>query len=168
MPDLAWRTTREAEHAALGLAAASKGGEVLRMATHFATSGGAVLVTVETDRSQVSVLGAESLESEAAVQEAQARRLHVEAAGGRLFRFPGWDALVGVLSVRDVLSRTDIDAVVMVGHREPLDPDALLDTQAFVRPTMSGGRTELVVRPAADGLVVPFEQPNPTPCCSSH
>jgi len=167
MPEGRWRTTREAEHAALGLAAAGKGGAVVRMATHFARSGGAVLVTIETDSSGVSVLGAESLES-GAEQAAWALMLHVEAAGGRLFRFPGWDALVGVLSVRDVLSSTDIDAVLMVGHREPLDTEALLDTQGFVRPTMSGGRTELVVRPAADGLAVPFEQPNPTPCCASH
>lgn len=99
----------------------------------------------------------QTLGPDTAEQAAHVQRLHVEQTGGRLFRSPGWDALVGVLSVRNVLSASDIDAVVMVGHREPLDPAALIDTQAFVRPTMSAGRTELVVRPAADGLAVPFE-----------
>lgn len=43
-----------------------------------------------------------------------------------------------------------------------------VDTQGFVRTHLVEGVVRLVVRPAVGGLVVPFEQPNPTPCCADH
>ena len=42
-----------------------------------------------------------------------------------------------------------------------------IDTQDFVRPRLQDGRLVLTVQPGMDGYV-PFEQPNPTPCCADH
>lgn len=159
-----WRTTREAEHAAYDLVSAL-GEPVLQLATHFAA--GAVVVTAETSDG-VTILASDGLPPEVASEAGRLVELHENRCGGRLFAFGGADVLTGVVEVGDILARTDIDEVVMVGHREPLPPEARLDSQAFVRPTMAGGRIELVVRPAAGGVVVPFEQPNPTPCCADH
>ncbi len=50
----------------------------------------------------------------------------------------------------------------------PIAGDVVLDTQDFVRPVYSGGALVLHVRPGMHGVVVPFEQPNPTPCCTDH
>ena len=33
---------------------------------------------------------------------------------------------------------------------------------------MADGTVTLVLRPAVGGVLVPFEQPNPTPCCADH
>ena len=43
-----------------------------------------------------------------------------------------------------------------------------MDTQDFVRPTLHDGVVRLVLRLAADQVLVPFEQPKPTPCCALH
>lgn len=161
MTTTTWRTTREAEQTMLALAGRTEEGPAY-LATHFA--GGAVLVTAESRAGAVEVVGG-GLATSAGEDLAA---LHRERRGGRVFRFPGLDALTGTTTVAEVLQDTAIDDVVMVGHREPLTPDAVLDTQDFVRPHFRDGRLVLVVRPAADGVVTPFEQPNPTPCCTNH
>jgi hypothetical protein len=46
-------------------------------------------------------------------------------------------------------------------------PDDCVDTQDFVRPRIQNGRLVLTVQPGMRGYV-PFEQPNPTPCCADH
>ncbi len=172
MTPAVWHTTGEAEHALRGLTGPSV------LATHF--HAGAVVVTAETATGDVSLLtAADSHTVAGGVADGVANGaadadlvallgLHRDRRAGRLFRFPGVDALTGVLSVGALVADSGIDDVVMVGHREPLDADALVDTQDFVRPLFVQGRTVLVVRPAQDGLVVPFEQPDPTPCCADH
>ncbi len=161
MTPTTWRTTREAEQTVLGLAARTEEGPAY-LATHFA--GAAVLVTAESPAGVVSVVGA----GPATSGSGDLAALHRQRRGGRVFRFPGSDTLTGTTTVAQVLQETAIDDVVMIGHREPLTPDAVLETQDFVRPHFLDGRLVLVVRPAADGVVIPFEQPNPTPCCANH
>ncbi len=72
------------------------------------------------------------------------------------------------MTVAQLMARSAVDDVVIFGHREPLDPDAVVDTQDFVRPHFVDGRVVLDVRSAADGVAVPFEQRHPTPCCADH
>lgn len=160
--DSAWASTRDAEHAFARLAA-PLGRQVVSACTHFAASTSMVLVSVEVDGRGIEALGA----GEAGDVE-RVRALHAERRGGRLFAFAGHQALTGVLAVGDLLERSAVDQVVMIGHREVLPATQLIDTQSFVRPELADGLVRLVVRPAAGGLVVPFEQPNPTPCCADH
>jgi hypothetical protein len=74
--------------------------------------------------------------------------------------------LLGTLSVGAVLLLSAIDEVRSLAEGSPESDDAL-DTQGFVRPRMQGGRLVLTVQPGLHGYV-PFEQPNPTPCCADH
>ena len=85
----------------------------------------------------------------------------------RLFVFPGHAGLSGTLAVADVLLLSGIDEVRGLAGTTP-SLDDLLDTQGFVRPRSQVGRLVLTVRPAENDRFVPFEQPNPTPCCADH
>lgn len=91
---------------------------------------------------------------------------HAGRTGGRAFRFPGWEALTGVLRVGELVALGAIDEVAVVGGPAPAE-DARVDTQEFVRPVYRGGRLVLHLRAAAGGYV-PFEQPDPIPCCTDH
>ena len=157
-----WATTREAEHAFTALSCYSPR-DVVSAATHFSASSRAVLVTVLLAGGEVAVIG-----SRDPVDSAHVRRLHTDREGGRLFRYVGSDLLEGVMPVGRLLDGSAIEDVTMIGHREPAPRHTQIDTQAFVRPHLVGGRVQLVVRPAAEGRVVPFEQPQPTPCCADH
>lgn len=157
-----WRNTGEAEHATLGLTGAVPSTPDVVMATHF--TGGAVVVTAQADGT-VEVLGSTP---DGGLDPAELVARHTARRSGRLFRFPGVDELVGRLTVAQLVTGSAIDDVVMLGQREPLGPDAVIDTQGFVRPYFVDGHVVLEVRPAADGLVIPFEQRHPTPCCADH
>ncbi|CAN5573795.1 hypothetical protein BH10ACT10_BH10ACT10_00170 [soil metagenome] len=87
--------------------------------------------------------------------------------GARMFVYPGHHLLVGALAAGDLVARSGIDQVRGLGGVDPVVDD-LVDTQAFVRPLVERGRLVLLVRPAAGGMLVPFEQPHPTPCCADH
>jgi hypothetical protein len=84
----------------------------------------------------------------------------------RFFSFPGLDNLVGTLSVGDLLLVSAIDEVRALARVVP-SLDDTVDTQGFVRPRLQDGRLVLTVQPGEHGYV-PFEQPNPTPCCADH
>ena len=77
--------------------------------------------------------------------------------------YPGSDALVGTVTVADVLA-TAVDDVVLLGGGE-VAPDARLVTRDFVRPRRAGGRWVLHVMPSVGGTLVPFEEPDPKRCC---
>lgn len=156
-PGTVWSSVRDAEHAVAGT-----GGEVTLAATHFASSTSTVLVTVEVG-GVVDVLGAASQGDADRV-----RRLHTDRRGGRLFVFPGADRLVGVMTVGELVAGSAVEQVVMIGARERVPDAQRIDTQGYVRPELVDGVVRLVVRPASGGLVIPFEQPNPTPCCADH
>jgi len=156
-----WRTTGEAEHAMFGLTGMVSHPDLV-LATHFV--GGAVIVTAQAD-GPVQVHGS-TVDSD--LDPDHLAGLHAGRHSGRLFHFPGAGDLVGRMTVAALLARSVVDDVVMVGQLATLDVDAMLDTQGFVRPHFVDGRVVLAVRPAADGVIVPFEQRHPTPCCAEH
>ncbi len=88
-------------------------------------------------------------------------------SSGRLVRYPGVDQLRGVLPVADLLDRSVVDEVVVVGGSAH-DGGTLVDTRDFVRPQLSDGRVRLLVQPAVGGVMVPFEKENPERCCEDH
>jgi hypothetical protein len=88
-------------------------------------------------------------------------------AGGRAVRFPGVEHLVGTLTVADVLARTAIDRVEVLGGGAAR-PETLLDTDDHVRPVWRDGELVLTTTPAAGGRLMPFERRHPTPCCATH
>jgi len=96
----------------------------------------------------------------------QAVTEHSARSAGRLVRFPGVDGLVGVVSIAEVLASA-IDRVVVLGDDRPPAEIALV-TRDFVRPRWSGGELVLHTQPNKGGTLVPFETPNPTPCCGDH
>ena len=87
--------------------------------------------------------------------------------GTRLFVFPGHERLTGTVTVREMIGTTAINQVRGLADTFPGLEDRV-DTQEFVRPLVEDGRVVLVVRPGHRAGLVPFEQPNPTPCCADH
>ena len=92
---------------------------------------------------------------------------HRARRSGRAVRYPGAERLVGVLTVAELLSVSAIERVHVLGGA-PADPQTLIDTRDFVRPQWMDGALTLVAAPAANDRIVPFEHPNPTPCCAAH
>ncbi|GIF37403.1 hypothetical protein [Actinoplanes xinjiangensis] len=91
------------------------------------------------------------------------------AAGrfGRAVRFPGVERLIGPLTVSEILQRSSIARVEILGSG-PAAPDTIVETGDFVRPQFRDGELILVTTPAAGGKLVPFETRTPTPCCADH
>ncbi|MCY1141785.1 hypothetical protein OWR29_27635 [Actinoplanes sp. Pm04-4] len=93
-----------------------------------------------------------------------------EAASGKFGRavvFGGSSELTGTLTVQEVLDRSAIDRVEVLGSGVA-DPALKLDTRDFVRPQFRDGELVLVTMPAVGGTLVPFETRDPTPCCADH
>ena len=70
-------------------------------------------------------------------------------------------------TVAALLDSTAVQRVQVLGGTEP-DPATTLLTRGFLRPRWSEGALVLHVQPAARGVLVPFETPDPTPCCAAH
>jgi hypothetical protein len=87
--------------------------------------------------------------------------------GARAVAYPGHERLLGILPVCRVLESSAIERVQLLGGGAA-DPAQELDTRDFVRPQWIRGALTLLVQPARGGLLVPFEVPNPTPCCADH
>ena len=86
-------------------------------------------------------------------------------AVGRAVLYPGAASLTGTLTVTDVLARSAIDRVTVLGTPDPPPVDIRLVTHGHVRPRWTtDGELVLPTLPAAGGRLVPFEQPDPTPC----
>ncbi|MFD7706574.1 hypothetical protein [Streptomyces sp. NPDC059786] len=92
----------------------------------------------------------------------------VPDAVGRAVLYPGAARLTGTLTVAEVLSASAIDRVTVLGSPGPVDPDRRLVTRDHVRPQWQDGELVLAAMPAVGGTLVPFEVPNPTPCCANH
>ncbi len=90
-----------------------------------------------------------------------------DGRSGRAVIFPGSADLTGTLTVGEVLTRSSIDRVEVLGGGVA-DDDAVLDTRDFVRPQFRDGELVLTTTPAAGGVLVPFETRDPTPCCANH
>ncbi|GAB7047777.1 hypothetical protein [Catenuloplanes indicus] len=101
----------------------------------------------------------------AAADEAAAR--HRDRVSGRAVVFPGVESLTGALTAADILDRSAIERVTVLGGTDA-GPDALIETRDFVRPLFRAGKLELVLVPVVGGRFAPFEVPNPTPCCADH
>lgn len=114
--------------------------------------------------------------SQAVVDAARARLTaqgHTVADGtwdepGRAVLFPGAAALTGTLTVAELLERSAIDRVRVLGAPEEPGPGARLVTREFVRPQWEHGELVLAAMPAVGNTLVPFEDPDPTPCCADH
>jgi hypothetical protein len=89
-------------------------------------------------------------------------------AVGRAVLFPGAAALTGTTTVGEVRMASAIDRVTVLGTAEPPGSDTVLLTRDHVRPQWQDGALVLVCMPAAGGTLVPFEVPDPTPCCADH
>ncbi|MFJ8079899.1 hypothetical protein ACIQ6Y_04610 [Streptomyces sp. NPDC096205] len=87
---------------------------------------------------------------------------------GRAVLYPGAGALTGTLTVAELLSRSAIDQVTVLGTPGEPDPRTRVVTRDHVRPQWLDGALVLAVQPAAGGVLVPFEVPHPTPCCADH
>jgi hypothetical protein len=113
----------------------------------------------------ISLLTAGSFATDAALQVAA----DAASAGrsGRAVRFPGAERLTGELVVGEILRRSSISRVEVLGSG-PADPATVVETGDFVRPQFRDGELVLVATPAAGGRLVPFERRDPTPCCADH
>lgn len=96
----------------------------------------------------------------------QAALEHRTRSRGRVLRFPGWSRLVGEVTVEQVLASA-IDRVVVLAGVEPVGTTRLV-TRDFVVPRWEVGQLVLHTQPNRGGTLVPFETPNPTPCCQDH
>jgi hypothetical protein len=67
---------------------------------------------------------------------------HTTRRGGRAVRYPGVEHLTGTPTVADLLARSAIHTITLIGGdgTRPA-PDALVDTRDFVRPQWSDGGT---------------------------
>jgi hypothetical protein len=92
----------------------------------------------------------------------------VDKRCGRAVVYPGVDRLVGEVTVDSLLEESAIDRViVLAGQGEPA-PGAVVHTRDHVRPEWRDGQLTLITAPAPNGAFVPFEVPDPTPCCADH
>jgi hypothetical protein len=114
--------------------------------------------------------GREYGQAEAVGCAAAAADEHAGRYGGRAVVYPGVGRLTGTVTVADLLARSAIDHVVMVGAPagEGPDPAARVLTRGHVRPEWRAGRLGIALNPAPGGMLAPFEVPNPTPCCADH
>ena len=126
------------------------------------------LETLGADTPAAVSLGDRTVDTEA-VPGASAERAAEAAArtDGRAVVFAGVGSLTGEVPVSRVLNGSAIDGLAVLGGGEP-EPDAVLRTRDHVRPEWSNGVLTLAVSPAGPGIYVPFEVPNPTPCCADH
>ncbi|MFF9753063.1 hypothetical protein ACF1FC_09660 [Streptomyces sp. NPDC014344] len=87
---------------------------------------------------------------------------------GRAVLYPGASRLTGTLTVGELLECSAIDRVTVLGSPLPPEPDARMVTRDYVRPQWQGGALVLAATPALGDTLVPFEAPDPTPCCADH
>ena len=159
--DPGWTTTTQAEHESLNRF--SELGLRVRLAcTHFRSATDhrppRVAVTAAVDDRGV-------VDREPGLEDLLAD--HVTGRSGRAFVVPGVEALDRIVTAGTLVSTTRVDDVIALGGAAVPD-SARIDTQDHVRPEFIAGRLVLRVRPALGDLLVPFEQPHPTPCCADH
>jgi hypothetical protein len=158
--DEGWTTTTQAEHGTFDRVS-GLGLRAVLACTHFRSAGDGrpprVATTVQVAGSGTSpdpdldpLLGA-----------------HTTGRSGRAFVFPGMTSLDRIVTVATLLSASAVDDVITLGGALARPSDRI-DTQNYLRPEFSAGRLVLRARPSVGVDLVPFEQPNPTPCCATH
>ncbi|BCY06253.1 hypothetical protein [Actinoplanes sp. L3-i22] len=113
----------------------------------------------------ISLLTSESFDTDPSLRAAADSAANGPA--GRAVIFPGSTRLTGSLTVSEILQRSSIARVEILGSG-PAAPTAIVATGDFVRPQFRSGELILVTTPAAGDLLVPFEHRDPTPCCAGH
>ncbi|MGW3665387.1 hypothetical protein [Streptomyces sp. NPDC005141] len=93
---------------------------------------------------------------------------HTARTGGRAVLYPGADALTGTVTVARLLEVSAVERITVLGSPEGAAQGRQLITRDHVRPEWRDGRLVLAAMPAAGGALVPFEVPDPTPCCADH
>ncbi|SDC44786.1 hypothetical protein [Streptomyces prasinopilosus] len=89
-------------------------------------------------------------------------------ASGRAVLYPGASALTGTMTVAELIAASAISGVTVLGAPGPPDPGTRVVTRDHVRPQWQGDALVLAATPARGGVLVPFESPDPTPCCADH
>ncbi|MFK3983977.1 hypothetical protein ACI2K4_26870 [Micromonospora sp. NPDC050397] len=92
---------------------------------------------------------------------------HATRRSGRAVYFTGVERLVGTVTVGELLAWSAIDRVAVLGG-SPAEQETRIQTRDFVRPQWQHGELVLTTQPARGGVLVPFEMPDPTPCCADH
>ncbi|MFD5746315.1 hypothetical protein [Streptomyces sp. NPDC127033] len=87
---------------------------------------------------------------------------------GRAVLFPGADGLTGTVGVAELLAASAVDEVVLLGAGDRPSGERRIVTRDHLRPEWREGRLVLTVMEAVGGVLVPFEVPDPTPCCADH
>ena len=164
--DVLTATVPDADHLARRLTDAL-GPAAIAVATHLCACRAPqhVALSVELAPGEQAAAVRETTGADVAAGGAAAAAAHLARTGGRLVHYPGQPQLRGTVTVAHALRV--VDRVVLLGGREPL-PETPLVTRDFVRPVLTDGLCVLTVDPAVGGTVVPFETPNPTPCCRDH
>ncbi|WP_369173323.1 hypothetical protein AB5J49_37655 [Streptomyces sp. R28] len=129
---------------------------------------------VRGDRPHVAV--SLTLPSEPLLRTAQERltaRGHTVSRGtpdttGRAVLYPGAASITGTLTIADVLTRSAIDRVTVLGSPTRPALNTPLVTWEHIRPLWQDDELVLTTMPAVGGTLVPFEVPDPTPCCADH
>lgn len=138
------------------------------VATHLTRLGGAH-VTLSLEAADADALLAAALPAGEVTHAAVAgEQAHAGRSSGRLVHFPGVELLVGTLPVAEVLQRTAVDRVHVLGGTGEAAGEVLLQTRGHVRPAYASGEVVLAAEWAAGRTLVPFEVPVPTPCCVDH
>jgi hypothetical protein len=85
---------------------------------------------------------------------------HAARRAGRAVLYPGVRRLVGTVTVADLIARSAIERVVLLGSPddEPA-PDVLVATRGYVRPQWMDGALTLVAVPVPGGRIAPVEAP---------
>ena len=92
----------------------------------------------------------------------------VPDATGRAVLYPGAGTLTGTVTVGELLARSAIDRVTVLGTPGQPAAQQQMVTRSHVRPQWQGGQLVLAAMPAVGGTLVPFEVPDPTQCCADH
>jgi hypothetical protein len=183
--DLEHLNERRADHDLLALVRSLPDGAVAAAATHWAQLGERPHVALSMElagtdadgllqllsglapRWSLALAGEVHGDPALAAPAEAARTAHADRRSGRAVHFPGAGLLVGTLAVREVLERSAVDRVCVLTAGDAA-PDAAVVTREHVRPTWQGGELVLLTQPAVGGTLVPFETPDPTPCCVDH
>ncbi|GGN95590.1 hypothetical protein GCM10011579_096190 [Streptomyces albiflavescens] len=176
---------READHLLRGLAVELGAAEDVWGCTHHVRDGGrphtALSFAVPSERAARAAvrrlaerefgvaLGAERHgPADLAAGAARAAAEHAERTGGRAVLYPGAEALTGTVTVARLLAGSAVDRVAVLGAPDGPEPERRIVTRDHVRPEWREGQLVLTTMPAAGGTLVPFEVPEPTPCCADH
>lgn len=91
---------------------------------------------------------------------------HSSGAGGRAVRFLGQERLGGAMTVDEVLAKSAIAEVRVLGGE--LRGGMVLETRGYVRPVYAAGALSLLATPLEDGRLQPFELEQVHHCCGDH